>query len=280
MLLKIKGSGSHLPERIRSRIESVLNFDLHHVKVHSDDRVHEAARSIHAKAFTHQNHIFLGKGQSMNDVSLMAHEAAHVVQQHRHSGIPDIQRFLIPEELRSCMNHSALSAGQLRSRLELVESTLTQAVWSTSEYAMLERERSDIIRELARPERGGPESASREGSDNAPAGRWTHPPAGITSARNLRIMANPERHPEVVGTQVRYWYGYHLPMTIRSEDSPSPPSYVREVTQNWRVIKPDGQERDLGTDREITVDLNSPGRWEIGISLSVRGRFLQSMVSA
>ena len=265
-----QGSGSHLPERIRSRIESVLNFDLHHVKVHSDDRVHEAARSIHAKAFTHQNHIFLGKGQSMNDVSLMAHEAAHVVQQHRHSGIPDIQRFLIPEELRSCMNHSALSAGQLRSRLELVESTLTQAVWSTSEYAMLERERSDIIRELARPERGGPESASREGSDNAPAGRWTHPPAGITSARNLRIMANPERHPEVVGTQVRYWYGYHLPMTIRSEDSPSPPSYVREVTQNWRVIKPDGQERDLGTDREITVDLNSPGRWEIGISLSVR----------
>ncbi|WP_462268034.1 eCIS core domain-containing protein [Desulfobacter sp.] len=269
-VIESPGGGSPLPESTRSRIESVVNFDLHHVKVHSNDRVHEAAHSIHAKAFTHQNHIFLGKGQSISDVSLMAHEAAHVAQQHRHSGIPGIQRFLIPEELRSCMNYSALSAGQLRSRLELVESTLAQAVWSTSEYAMLERERSDIIRELARPERGGPESASREGSDNASAGRWTHPPTGITSARNLRIMANPERHPEVVGTQVRYWYGYHSPMTIRSADSPSPPSYVREVTQNWRVVKPDGQERDLGTDREITVDLNIPGRWEIGISLSVR----------
>jgi len=73
--------GSPLPEHVRSKIEPVLGRDLSHVVVHSDSKANQAASSIHAKAFTHRDRIFLGKGEKVNDVGLMSHEAAHVLQQ-------------------------------------------------------------------------------------------------------------------------------------------------------------------------------------------------------
>jgi len=258
-----------LPEHVRLKIEPVLGTDLGHVKVRSDIQANQAAESIHAKAFTHRNTIYLGKGESAGDLPLMAHEAAHVAQQQRSSSIPGIQRFLIPEELMSCMDHSALSSRQLRRRLELVESTLCQADYSSSDYAMLELERTNILNELSRPERGGPESSQAEGTRETTANQWTRPPTGILSARNMRIIASPENHPEVIGRTVRYWYDYPRPMTIRSADSPSEASYIRQVIQNWKVTDPDGNERDMGSEREIEVQLNRPGRWEIGIILEV-----------
>jgi hypothetical protein len=75
------GPGTPLAKNIRSRVEPVLNADLNHVRVHSDSRANEATKSIKAKAFTHKNNIFLGPGQSANDLSLMSHESTHVVQQ-------------------------------------------------------------------------------------------------------------------------------------------------------------------------------------------------------
>ena len=73
--------GTPLPESTRLRIEPVLGTSLNHVAVHDTPSSRQAARSIQAKAFTHRNHIYLGEGQSAHDVSLMAHEAAHTVQQ-------------------------------------------------------------------------------------------------------------------------------------------------------------------------------------------------------
>lgn len=75
------GSGVSLPAPLQSRIGAVLGRDLSQVRVHSDGRAQDAARSINAKAFTHRNHIYLGRGQSENDMGLMAHEATHVAQQ-------------------------------------------------------------------------------------------------------------------------------------------------------------------------------------------------------
>src|SRR5262249_11969189 len=43
---------------------------------------------LHARAFTHQAHIWLGADQSPEDVGLMAHEAAHVVQQGASRPLP------------------------------------------------------------------------------------------------------------------------------------------------------------------------------------------------
>jgi len=75
-----QGGGS-LPGYVKSKIEPVVGRDLSHVRVHNNDDAHRAASSINARAFTHQNHIYLGKGQNAHNLPLMAHEATHVVQQ-------------------------------------------------------------------------------------------------------------------------------------------------------------------------------------------------------
>ena len=99
------GPGSPLTESLRQRIEPVLSADLGHVRVHTGGSARDAAADISARAFTHRNHIFLGAGQDSADVTLMAHEATHVVQQGAatrgashaaqagvSSGVPSIQR--------------------------------------------------------------------------------------------------------------------------------------------------------------------------------------------
>ncbi|HEU4387904.1 MAG TPA: DUF4157 domain-containing protein [Blastocatellia bacterium] len=87
------GAGAPLSEGMRSRIEPALNADLSDVRVHSDPSAQSAAAEINARAFTHKNHIWLGSQQSADDVTLMAHEATHTVQQKAQPG-PRIQRFL------------------------------------------------------------------------------------------------------------------------------------------------------------------------------------------
>jgi hypothetical protein len=79
--IRSPGSGSPLNGSVRSRVEPILGADLSNVRVHSGTSAQEASHSLNAKAFTHQNNIFLGKGQSATDLQLMAHESTHVVQQ-------------------------------------------------------------------------------------------------------------------------------------------------------------------------------------------------------
>ncbi|GES36235.1 hypothetical protein RAJCM14343_1486 [Rhodococcus aetherivorans] len=75
------GSGSPMPTSVRRTIEPHVDTHLGGVRVHDGaDAVH-AATSLHARAFTVGNNIFLNRGESPHDVSLMAHESAHVVQQ-------------------------------------------------------------------------------------------------------------------------------------------------------------------------------------------------------
>jgi len=75
------GTGSPLNNSVRSRIEPVLGADLSAVRVHSGAAAQVASQSLNARAFTNRNNIFLGANQSSSDLSLMAHEATHVVQQ-------------------------------------------------------------------------------------------------------------------------------------------------------------------------------------------------------
>jgi hypothetical protein len=74
-------AGAPLSESVRARIEPPLNTDLSGVRVHSDTGAQRAAAELNTRAFTHENHIWLGSQQSAEDVSLMAHEATHAVQQ-------------------------------------------------------------------------------------------------------------------------------------------------------------------------------------------------------
>ena len=76
-----RGAGEPLKQPVRNSMERSLGVDLGDVRVHSSANAHGAARSLHARAFTHRNHIWLGSGESQADLKLMAHETTHVLQQ-------------------------------------------------------------------------------------------------------------------------------------------------------------------------------------------------------
>jgi hypothetical protein len=82
--------GSPLPPAVQAPLSRSLGVDLRGVRVHSDSHAQGQAQDLSARAFTFGNHVFLGRGESASDVGLIAHEAAHVVQQR---GAPAIQRF-------------------------------------------------------------------------------------------------------------------------------------------------------------------------------------------
>jgi hypothetical protein len=93
---RASGSGTPLADEVRGPLESRLGYDLSDVSVHTGAADGEAARSINARAFTVGKDVFLGEGASPRDLPLMAHEVAHVVQQHEAARVgapaPRIQR--------------------------------------------------------------------------------------------------------------------------------------------------------------------------------------------
>ncbi|MEA2621653.1 MAG: hypothetical protein QOH61_563 [Chloroflexota bacterium] len=79
--LRRPSGGELLPAPVRDRVGAALGVDLAHVRVHrSSDHAEQAAR-LGARAFTLGAHVWLGKGERPDDVTLMAHELTHVVQQ-------------------------------------------------------------------------------------------------------------------------------------------------------------------------------------------------------
>lgn len=77
----MRGGGSALSAPMRARVEPAMGVDLGGVRVHQDSRSDALARGMTAKAFTTGSDVFLRQDQNAGDVSLMAHELTHVVQQ-------------------------------------------------------------------------------------------------------------------------------------------------------------------------------------------------------
>lgn len=75
------GVGSAISQPVRAQIEPHVGASLGHVRVHNSTNAQRTASQLQARAFTHRHHIFLGKGESANNLRLMAHESTHVVQQ-------------------------------------------------------------------------------------------------------------------------------------------------------------------------------------------------------
>jgi hypothetical protein len=74
-------AGAPLCPMMRERMEESFGADFSDVRVHTGEAAHEAARTLNARAFTHGNHIYLARGESAKDSSLMSHELAHTIQQ-------------------------------------------------------------------------------------------------------------------------------------------------------------------------------------------------------
>jgi len=87
--LRLSG-GQPLNAPLRRRLEKSFGADLGGVLVHDDTQAAMKADRLGAKAFAIGSNIVLGSGASADDVGLMAHEAAHTLQQR--SGGP-LQRF-------------------------------------------------------------------------------------------------------------------------------------------------------------------------------------------
>jgi hypothetical protein len=76
-----KGGGRPLSSATRAFMEPRFGSDFGQVRLHSDEHANQSASAIQARAFTHGNQIWLGKGESEQDRHLLAHELTHVVQQ-------------------------------------------------------------------------------------------------------------------------------------------------------------------------------------------------------
>jgi hypothetical protein len=76
-----QGGGSPLPDDVRRVMEPRFGFDFSQVRIHTDRDAMRMSHTLHAQAFTHQNHIYYGSGKSPGSNALTAHELTHVVQQ-------------------------------------------------------------------------------------------------------------------------------------------------------------------------------------------------------
>jgi hypothetical protein len=76
---KATGSGKQLPTDVREAAEKAFSFDFSKVRIHEDASV----KDISAKAYVSGYDIVFAPG-STSDMSLLAHELAHVVQQRGH----------------------------------------------------------------------------------------------------------------------------------------------------------------------------------------------------
>lgn len=79
-------SGEPLSQRSRAYFEPRFGHDFSEVRVHSDREAAESARKINAAAYTSGQRIVFGEGryspETGDGMKLLAHELAHVVQQH------------------------------------------------------------------------------------------------------------------------------------------------------------------------------------------------------
>jgi hypothetical protein len=82
--------GEPLTPNVRRNLERSFGVDLRSVRVHTDERAQNTARSMDARAFTLGTNVFLGPGARPTDLRLLAHEVAHVVQQR---SAPAVQRW-------------------------------------------------------------------------------------------------------------------------------------------------------------------------------------------
>ena len=80
-----RGGGASLDGGARGRIAPGLGDDLSDVRVHTDQRADDLARSVSARAFTMGTDVFFASGEyrpgSSSGEELLSHELAHVVQQ-------------------------------------------------------------------------------------------------------------------------------------------------------------------------------------------------------
>lgn len=83
----LKGGGQYMPDSIRAFFEPYIGYNFSHVRLHTDSRAAEVAKSLNAEALTTGRDIIFSASQYLPETSkgkkLLAHELTHVVQQSK-----------------------------------------------------------------------------------------------------------------------------------------------------------------------------------------------------
>ena len=115
----LKGGGRPLPRSAQSFFEPRFGADFSQVRIHTDTRAAETAKSINAKAFTVGRDIAFGGNQyapeSHGGRRLLAHELTHVVQQDQGRVQPKIQRSADIKSVTTCPEFSSKQEGVVNS---------------------------------------------------------------------------------------------------------------------------------------------------------------------
>lgn len=81
----LRGRGRPLPAEVRAYMEPRFGYDFSRVRIHTDGRAAEAARSVHARAFAVGSDVVFGAGAFRPEADagrrLLAHELTHTLQQ-------------------------------------------------------------------------------------------------------------------------------------------------------------------------------------------------------
>ena len=86
----LSGAGRPLDSSVRAFMEPRFGHDFSNVRVHTDSRAAESAKSVNAQAYTVGSNVVFGAGSyrpaSTEGKKLIAHELTHVMQQRKTSG--------------------------------------------------------------------------------------------------------------------------------------------------------------------------------------------------
>lgn len=164
------GGVEPLPAPLRARMEAAIGGDFAAVRLHHDASAAAMAKSLDAKAFTHQTNIYFNHGQyqpgTTAGLHLLAHELAHVKQQTTISNLAaklkePVERAQYEQEADNVANkvtgfsrqpagrktgtglHSSVSWGggriQLKRDQETQAATVSDANWFMTQVSKLVR---------------------------------------------------------------------------------------------------------------------------------------------
>jgi hypothetical protein len=140
-LAQHQASGQPLPTSTRDFMEPRFGADFSHVRIHQTPALADA---IHAKAFTHGNHIYFNAGQynpgTHSGKVLLAHELTHVLQQ----GSGKINKNAYSDGPRKLQLQTQKSES-IRKRIHELETILSTQNLPAQELASLNEEYNYLI---------------------------------------------------------------------------------------------------------------------------------------
>jgi hypothetical protein len=170
----IQGAGgAPMAAPVQSAIESSYGVNLGSVRVHTDTQAQNKTRSLSARAFTFGNHIFLGHGERATDLPLMAHEAAHVVQQQ---AAPTVQKW---------------SSNESSNAYEREAHNASAAVASGQSFAVKERTSKPAVQRWEIPGLGTVRNWFADAANNIPGFRMFTIVLGMNPINGSNVDSSP-----------------------------------------------------------------------------------------